>query len=216
MRTRRNKRTMRGGERSLLTMEDVKEFIGKIKKCEKKGRDPTSLSSLVKHDISQSAAIRLGNVLEEIFNIAISRFLTEKFVRSNLKKNTKGERQKDVLMINEETKEVIYAEIKANINLDTQKAPATVKSTIDVVKDYEAKGYTVTGYVIALRYLSTGEVPKTLAKKFSMFDDHANVQLIGIKDFLAKVLDEPIVELSSYENYSEFLTTLATALEVCN
>lgn len=207
---------MSGGDRSLLALDEVKAYVSKIKTCKKKGRDSTSLSSLVNHDISQSAAIRLGNVLEEIFNIAISKFLTEKFVRSNLKKNEKGERQKDVLMINEDTKHVIYAEIKANINLDTQKAPATVKSTIDVVKAFESKGYSVDGYVIALRYLSTKDVPATLAKKYAPFTSHENIELIGIRDFLVKSMDEPISELSSYEKYSEFLTTLAKSLEECN
>jgi hypothetical protein len=207
---------MSGGDRSLLALDEVKTYVSKIKTCKKKGRDSTSLSSLVNHDISQSAAIRLGNVLEEIFNIAISKFLTEKFVRSNLKKNEKGERQKDVLMINDDTKHVIYAEIKANINLDTQKAPATVKSTIDVVKAFETKGYTVDGYVIALRYLSTKDVPAVLAKKYALFTSHENIELIGIRDFLVKIMDEPISELSSYEKYSEFLTTLAKSLEECN
>lgn len=207
---------MSGGDRSLLALDEVKAYVSKIKTCKKKGRDSTSLSSLVNHDISQSAAIRLGNVLEEIFNIAISKFLTEKFVRSNLKKNEKGERQKDVLMINEETKHVIYAEIKANINLDTQKAPATVKSTIDVVKAFETKEYSVDGYVISLRYLSTKDVPAVLAKKYAPFTSHENIKLIGIRDFLVKIMDEPISELSSYEKYSEFLTTLAKSLEECN
>lgn len=216
--TRKNKR-MYGGERSLLSVSSVSTYVQSLKACERKGRDPTSLSSLVKHDISQSAAIKLGNHLEEVFNLAITDLLSKSFVRSNLKKNIKGERQKDILMVNEETKRVIYAEIKANINLDTQKAPATVKSTIDVVEDFKTKGYDINGFVIALRYLETKDIPKTLAKKYDMFkkDEYKErVQLIGIQEFMTLVTGESIAELKNYESYSDFLTMIAKAIEVCS
>lgn len=213
--TRKMKR-MIGGEKTLMSIDGVSAYIRTLKACERKGRDPSSLSFLVKHDISQSAAIKLGNTLEEVFNLAISEILSEKFVRSNLKKNVKGERQKDILMINEETKDVIYAEIKANINLDTQKAPATVNSTIKVVEDYKAKGYTVRGFVIALRYLKSDDIPTTLAKKYQMFKEHDNIHLIGIDEFITVITNETMTELKSYDVYSEFLTMIAKAIEVCS
>ena len=202
--------------RSLLASDALNVYLNTIKRCPKKGRDPTSLSFLVKRDISQSAAIRLGIVLEEAFNIMISEYLKTKYTRSNLQKNVKGERQKDVLMINETTKEVLYAELKNNINLDTQKSLATVVSTINVVKEYEAKGYTVTGYVLSLRYLQNADIPKTLAKKYQKFDDHVNVNLIGIQDFMKTVLNEPIAELKDYDAYSTFLTSIMDRIEGCN
>lgn len=220
MRTRRNTIRMdqEGGARprSLMSSKTLKTYLGTIKTCEKKGRDPTSLSFLVKRDISQSAAIRLGVVLEEVFNIIISEYFQEKYTRSNLQRNVKGERQKDLLMINEESKSIIYAELKANINLDTQKAPATVASTIKVVDDYEKKGYAVRGYVLSLRYLKTADIPKTLAKKYQKFDEHPNVKLIGIQDFMKTVLDKPIKELKNEEEYSEFLTTIMSYIEACS
>lgn len=216
--TRRHKRTMSttGGDRSMMTSSKLTEFLNTIKTCPKKGRDPSSLSFLVKRDISQSAAIRLGVVLEEVFNIVISEYFQERFTRSNLKRNVKGERQKDLLMINETDKSIIYAELKANINLDTQKAPATVASTIKVVQDYEAGGYTIQGYVLSLRYLKTSDIPKNLVKKYQAFDAHPNIKLIGIQDFMRTVLDEPITELQSEASYSEFLTALTGYIEACS
>lgn len=221
MRTRRNmkKKGLKGGEgeeRSLMSSKALTDYLKTIKKCPKKGRDPSSLSYLVKHDISQSAAIRLGVVLEEVFNIVISEYFQEKYKRSNLKRNIKGERQKDLLMINEAEKDVIYAELKANINLDTQKAPATVASTIKVVEDYEKAGYKVRGYVLSLRYLKTSDIPKTLSKKYQEFDKKDNVNLIGIQDFMKTVLEEPISELQSEDAYSDFLTMITTYIEECN
>lgn len=218
MRTRRNMKriTRRGGERSIMSSEKLNEYLGTIKRCDKKGRDPTSLSFLVNRDISQSAAIRLGVVLEEVFNIVISEYFQEKYTRSNLQRNVKGERQKDLLMINEESKSVIYAELKANINLDTQKAPATVASTIKVVEDFESKGYKVQGYVLSLRYLKTADIPRSLAKKYQKFDEHPNVKLIGIQDFMKTVLEEPIAELQDEPAYSEFLTMITGYIETCS
>lgn len=208
--------TRRGGERSIMSSEKLNEYLGTIKRCDKKGRDPTSLSFLVNRDISQSAAIRLGVVLEEVFNIVISEYFQEKYTRSNLQRNVKGERQKDLLMINEESKSVIYAELKANINLDTQKAPATVASTIKVVEDFESKGYKVQGYVLSLRYLKTADIPRSLAKKYQKFDEHPNVKLIGIQDFMKTVLEEPIAELQDEPAYSEFLTMITGYIETCS
>lgn len=210
------RRLQTGGMRSLMETQSLVQYLNTIKTCEKKGRDPTSLSFLVKRDISQSAAIRLGVVLEETFNIVISEYLQEKYTRSNLLRNVKGERQKDLLMINEGTKEIIYAEVKANIHLDTQKAPATVHSTIQVVQEYEARGYSVTGYVLSLRYLNTESIPKVLAKKYQKFNEYPNIRLIGIQDFMATIVDEPIAEIQNEEAYSEFLTRIVDFIEVCS
>lgn len=215
-RRRMKRKSQKGGLRSLLDVPQLVAYLETIVTCEKKGRDPSSLSYLVKRDISQSAAIRLGVVLEETFNIVISEYFKEKYTRSNLTRNIKGERQKDLLMINEAEKSIIYAELKANINLDTQKAPATVDSAIKVVADYEAKGYTVKGYILSLRYLTTADIPKNLAKKYRKFDEHPNISLIGIQDFMRTVLDEPLAELQTEDTYSDFLTAITGHIEACN
>jgi hypothetical protein len=193
---------------SLLTCPGVQGYLTTIKKCEKKSRDPTSLSYLIDRDLSQSACIRIGNVFEDILNVFLEHHLTGRFVRMNVKKNVKGERQKDILFIDEASKRVIYAELKANINLDTQKSKSTVDSVLKVIESYEADGYSVQGYLVSLRYLSVRDVPPTIAKKYT------NVTLFGINDFITTVLQvEPMEELRSYETYSACLTKIADYIE---
>lgn len=193
---------------SILRLSSVQEYLKSIKKCEKKARDPTSLSYLIDRDLSQSACIRIGNVIEDILNIFLEYHLNNYYLRKNLKKNVKGDRQKDILFIDEESKHAIYAEIKANINLDTQKVKATVDSIKKVINSYEENGYSIQPYLITLRYLNTSDIPSAIAKKYQ------EIQLIGINDFMTDILHvEPLNELKSYESYSKFLETVASYIE---
>lgn len=193
---------------SILRLSGVQNYLKSIKKCEKKARDPSSLSYLIDRDLSQSACIRIGTVVEDILNIFLEYHLNNYYLRKNLKKNVKGERQKDILFIDEESKHVIYAEVKANINLDTQKLKATVESIQKVQNTYEEKGYSIQAYLITLRYLNTNDIPPSVVKKYQ------GVQLIGINDFMTDILRaEPLNELKSYESYSKFLDTVAGYIE---
>jgi hypothetical protein len=216
MKTRRNKKTMRGGARKLQEIESIATFMSNLTACAKKPRDPTSLSSLVARDISQSTAIKLGNVLEELFNLAMVDVLGKSYVRPDLKRNEKGERQKDVLMVNDTTGHVIYGEMKSNINLDTQKVVSTVQSTIEVVNYFKENRYQVSGYLISLRYLDAKDIPTSLARKYSGFKEHPDIALVGIREFMEAVTHVSFEELSSEAEYGNFLTTIANLLEVCS
>lgn len=186
----------------------VKQYIATIKTCGKKTRDTTSLSFLVKHDMSQSACIRLGNELEEILNLFIQALIQKTYARSGDKKNTRGKRQKDILFLNETDKIAIYAELKSNINLDTEKYKATVQKVQAVEKELEEKGYVVKAYLVSLRYLETMDIPRTSAQKYK------DVKLVGLRDFIEMIIPvERIKELASYDEYSTFLDKLALQLE---
>jgi hypothetical protein len=193
---------------SILQSSAVQSYLKKIKRCEKKSRDPSSLSYLIDRDLSQSACIRIGNVIEDILNLFLAHHLEGTYERRNIQKNTKGERQKDILFINDETNHVIYAELKANINLDTQKSKATVQSLLKVIEDYTSQEMNIQAYLVSLRYLHTDDIPSSVAKKYK------DVQLIGLSDFITEVLNvEPFRELQSYETYSEFLSKIADYIE---
>lgn len=188
----------------MLRSTNIQKYLATIKRCDKKERDPTSLSYLIPRTISQSACIRLGNVLEDVLNLYLEERL-EGYTRNNQQKNTKGERQKDILF--QKDKVVLYGEIKANINLDTQKSKATVESIQKVHQEYISAGCVPTSYLVCLRYLRTADVPPTIAKKYT------GVRLIGLSDFLTDVLHHVPDELASYETYSEVLGTLVDCIE---
>lgn len=188
----------------MLRSTNIQKYLATIKRCDKKERDPTSLSYLIPRTISQSACIRLGNVLEDVLNLYLEERL-EGYTRNTSQKNAKGERQKDILF--QKDKIVLYGEIKANINLDTQKSKATIESIQKVHNEYLAAGLTPTSYLVCLRYLRTADVPAVIAKKYT------GIRLVGISDFLTEVLEEVPEELASYEAYSEALGTLVDCIE---
>lgn len=194
---------------SVMRVSKVREYMKTIKMCNKKERDPTSLSFLISsRSISQSACIRLGNVIEDILNIYLEYHLNNFFKRKNIVKNKKGERQKDLFFVDEESKHIIYGELKANINLDTQKSKSTSESIQQLVRKFDEDGYSHQAYLISLRYLRTADIPGNLAKRYK------DVRLIGLTDFIEDILKtDPPSEFQSYENYSSFLTTLVDAIE---
>ena len=195
-------------QNSILKPQIVKDYMKTIDTKCKKDRDTTSLAFLVKRDVSQSACIRLGIVIEDIFNIYLKYILEEKFKRSNITKNKKGEKQKDILFTDETTMKSIYAELKSNINLDTEKYKTTIEKVKIVQAELEEKGYSVDGYLVAIRYLRTDDIPKNFIKKYN------EVKLIGIADFVEKIVQMEVpVELRNCDIYSEFLTTLSAKIE---
>jgi chitinase len=127
--------------------------------------------------------------------------------RHETKKNVKGERQKDIFFVNSAKNYALYSEVKANINLDTQKTKATIQSIQEVVEKYRNQGMTIDAYLISLRYLQTSDIPPQFVKKYK------DVQLIGIRDFIETVLHIEVPELQSYETYSSFLMRIANHVE---
>lgn len=98
-----------------------------IKKCaeDKKNnkKDINSLCYLIRKNLTQSECIRLG--------IAYEKWLCDVIIDNssliNIKnKNKKRIRERDHLFICHDRKKVYYAELKANLNLDTEKSKSTM------------------------------------------------------------------------------------------
>lgn len=191
----------------ILELPKVIKCIEDIKQKTTNVRHETSLSSLLTDPtISHSKCIRLGIELENIFNACVESNIDEKYIRPNLRRNEKGKHQKDYISINIDVKRVLYAELKSNINLDTEKVNATIEKIKDIKDEYERDGYVVDAYLVSLRYLKTDEIPFTLKAKFK------SVQLIGIQDFLTQVLSINTHECLNYSNYTSFLDTISSKL----
>ena len=82
----------------------------------------SAFSSLVTRNLTHSQSIRLGFGFEK----ALTRHIEDLTYYKNIKvANTKGKKEFDFLFEDEVKKEIIYAEIKTNLNLDTEKRIAT-------------------------------------------------------------------------------------------
>lgn len=147
--------------------------------------------------------------------IAIEKILAENIVSSNknLKciktSNKKGEKEKDHLFINEHDKIVYYAELKANLNLDTEKSKATINKCFSIKDELKNKypDYDIKMCLVGLRYYSKSILPRTIKNKFMMIDDN----LCGMNDYL-EILGLENLSFKDEEQYKYFINYIYTKL----
>ena len=194
----------------MMTSPAVLRVLDKIKKKLNGGRDETSLSFLVKRDISQSACVRLGIKLENIVNARIVELLSPDWDKT-IRKTETGEMQKDILFKNNVSKTFVYGELKGNLELDTEKIKATLKKVKNINDELISSGYTGQSFLISGRYLATSDIPDKKVKK--CMDD--GITLIGLRDFMAIMLPDTSCdpELLDYDMYSAMLGEIAGRLE---
>ena len=157
--------------------------------------DPHSFKNLISNvrPLNQSQNIKLGNVMENLFHDTVSTH-GDGFepIETGI---VEGQSQKDQCFINHNKKIVAYHEQKSNLQLDTEKRPATTSKVKKVKEELTQKfpGYTVVGGVFAARYLSSSE---PLAA--SIIKTYAGVQVYGVNEFLGVF---NIAPFSSYDDY---------------
>lgn len=104
-------------------MEELNYLINEClyiqKSFSNKKKDFCSLSYLSEKKLSQSDCIKLGNAIEKI----LSDLIIKKTNLVNIKeKNKKNYKEKDHLFKDEKNKIIYYAELKGNLNLDSEKS----------------------------------------------------------------------------------------------
>lgn len=158
-----------------------------------------SLSYLIKHiNLSQSEKIKLGKGLECFLNDAISTNKSWKILKVQLDFNC----QIDELIINEKEKKIIYSEYKSNLALDSQKRNIMYIhcSKIQTLLQEKYPDYTISTFILNLRFLSKEDIPKYIIQRF---DKYNNVLTIcGLNDYLQ------IFNLQIFENYFEYTNLL--------
>jgi hypothetical protein len=179
---------------------DKSEYIKKSKTI--KSKDSSSIKSLVSKELTQQETIRLGIAIEDVVREYI------KMKCSSLidckEKNEKGIKEKDIIFKDKEYKYIIYAEMKSNIKLDTEKTTHTNNKIIDEKKALQKKyeNYKICVYLIASRYLVKADIPNNLYKKFKSIEK----SLVGIYEFIELFNIKP--QLTTYEEYTKLLDTI--------
>lgn len=171
-----------------------------------KQKQNCSLSSLVDKPISHSECIKLGLAIEKVLRDIISfTFINLKDIKS---KNVKGYKEKDHLFLDEQNKVIYYAEIKANLNLDTEKNQATVNKCNDIKLEMSERypDHTVKMFLVCGRFLYASDIPKSLKKKYSKIDTN----IVGVFDYLNAYgfCKTPLTE----EEYRKFINITAQKL----
>jgi len=184
---------------SIDTLIENNEYIKQCKSNNKKNEN--SLSYLINRKLSQSDCIKLGNGLEKLLCDIILKNTSLKNIKG---KNSKGKKERDHLFCNEEHKIIYYAELKSNINLDTEKLNATYKKCLYIVNELQLQypEYKIEWCLLACRYISKQEIPNYLKNKYMEIKEN----LFGINDYLELV---GINHLFTKDSYSMFLNKIA-------
>ena len=171
-----------------------------------KTKDMNSLSSLINRDLSQSDCIKLGTGIEKVL---VDCILGQNLDLENIKqKNKKGVKERDHLFKDEANKIIYYAELKSNLNLDTEKCKSTSGKCIQIVDELKSEfvDYHIELSLVGLRYFYTKDIPKIISNKYISI--HQNV--VGINEYMAKLKAYPGFETE--EKYKEFLNYVANSM----
>lgn len=190
-------------ELSLSNLLDVIKECEYINKCiSNKKRDEHSFSYLVSDiELSQSDCIKLGNGFEKLMLDTIIKFTKLENIKP---KNKKGEKERDHLFIDRKNKIIYYAELKANLNLDTEKSKSTYVKCIlieeELKKQYE--DYTIKWCLLGYRYFSQKDMKKNIISKYENIKDN----LYGINEYF-EMLNIPFTFTN--ETYKTYINNVA-------
>lgn len=171
-----------------------------------KTKDIHSLSSLIERDLSQSDCIKLGTGVEKVLVDCI--LANNKLLENIKQKNKKGVKERDHLFKDEYNKKIYYAELKSNLNLDTEKCKSTSSKCsliLDELKE-EFVDYKIELSLVGLRYFQSKDIPKIISNKYISIKEN----VVGIDDYLKKMQVETIFQ--DEEKYKEFLNYVADSM----
>lgn len=170
-----------------------------------KKKDFNSLSYLIKKDISQSDCIKLGNGVERVIQDIILECSLFENIKTSFTK--KGDKEKDHLFKDTSNKIIYYAELKSNINLDTEKSKSTYLKCQFIFEELKETypEYEIRWCLLAYRYINKVEIPKIVANKYSNISSN----LFGINEYLEMLG----IEMRFDENsYIKFLNDVSDAM----
>lgn len=178
-----------------------------VKNCtSNKEKDINSLSYLICRELSQSDCIKLGTGIEKVLKDII---LDKNKQLENIKpKNSKGQKEKDHLFKDEKNKIIYYAELKSNLNLDTEKCKSTsdkCELILDELKT-EFSDYDIKMFLIGIRYYDKKIIPKIIMNKYKNIHNH----VVGINDYLQEL--NTGIQFYDENDYKEFLNILANSM----
>lgn len=161
-------------------------------------KDYDSFSYLIDRDINQSQSIQVGCRMEKF----IRKIILE--LNNNIKdikqKNKKNQKEKDHLFIDTKNKIIYYAELKANLNLDTEKSKSTYEKCLLIKNELEEKypEYEIKWCLLGFRYLTNSLITTNIKNKYSVINNN----LFGINDYFKMFdIDFKFKNENDYKNF---------------
>ena len=185
-------------------LKDIVNENGYVNSCvSNKTKDYNSLSYLIDRDLSQSDCIKLGTGIEQVLKDVVAKRNPK---LKNIKpKNKKGQKERDHLFEDEASKTIYYAELKSNLNLDTEKCKSTSNKCSQILEELkqEFPEHTIKMYLLGIRYYKKELIPKVINSKYSCIEEN----VLGVNDYLREMNADVCFETE--EMYKEFLNHLA-------
>lgn len=176
-----------------------------LKTEKKRVRSSVSMSYLITRNLSQSESIKLGIALELVLKDIIVLMTSLNDIRP---KNENGKKERDHLFIDIDNKIIYYAELKSNLNLDTEKCKSTQNKVISITEELRDlyPDYKIISSLVGLRYFYHDDIPNVILRKYNKITNN----VCGIRDYLDRIKINVI--LQTPESYIQFLNFLVTQL----
>ncbi len=192
-------------------MNSLKQIImnnGYVQSCvSNKTKDPSSLSYLVSRELSQSDCIKLGTGIEVVLKDVITAWGYNKL--ENIRPaNQKGKKERDHLFRDNAKKIVYYAELKSNLNLDTEKCKSTSDKCVQILHELQAEfpDCEIKMCLVGIRYFTKDLIPKNIANKYRSIQSH----VVGVDEYFAELGLQ--FAFQTEEKYKEFINYLADSM----
>jgi hypothetical protein len=192
--------------------EIIKDFVSIDKNKFKIGKeDNESLSILIDIPLCQSEKIQFGNRMENMLTSFIMRNTQFKNIKEA---NSKGKKETDHLFMDSKNNIIYYAELKSNLNLDTEKSKETIQKCLKIEKILLDKypEYKVKMFLVGLRHLTAKTIRQTVKNKYNEIKDN----LIGINEYLTILGIPQQKEFENEKNYKIFINKFVRLLKSHN
>lgn len=180
---------------------DTNTYVMQCKTNKKK--EVHSLSYLIDRELSQSDCIKMGYGIENVMKEYILSNNRANLV--NIKpKNKKGQKEKDHLFMDDAAKIIYYAELKSNLNLDTEKCKSTSEKCLIVEKELkeEFPDYDVRMFLVSNRHYCRDIIPGIIMKKYSNVENN----VVGMRDYFHAVeVEFPFEGEDEYKRWLNYL-----------
>lgn len=164
----------------------------KNKPIRRKINNQNSIRSLLDFPISHSQSIRLGTTIENVMRVYISETSDWKDIKPS---NKAGVKERDHLFERSGVK--IYAELKSNLDLDTEKKIATRDKAKNIAKEEQVRAL-----ILSLRHFSKD----TISNSYVKFYNKHNVDVISFQEYF-DVLDIscPFNNIDEYKKWLNYM-----------
>lgn len=160
-------------------------------------KDVNSMKFMIDRNLTQSQSIRLGIELENFFKD----YILENTSMRNMNRRCK-KKECDHLFMNDHT--IYYAELKCNLNLDSEKSVSTYKKCQQIEGELYIMypHYNIRMFLVSMRFYKKELIPNNIQNNYKSID----ANLCGISEYLVELGLDGFADETEYKKFiNEFV-----------